>query len=145
MKKAILMLAGFVAAASAAPVEKLVSVGVAKVDITPDYPVRMTGYAVRKTEATNAAQHIWAKALAIGDKEPALYITVDNCGVPGTIVDELARRLRSEGVLPERITVCSSHTHSAPMVNGFAPNIFATNVPPEHQAHIDRYTKELPD
>jgi putative membrane-bound dehydrogenase-like protein len=145
MKIVIIVLVGFVAVASAAPAEKSVSVGVAKVDITPDYPVRMTGYAVRKTEATNAAQHIWAKALAIGDKEPALYLTVDNCGVPGTLVDDVARRLRGEGVLPERITVCSSHTHSAPMVNGFAPNIFATNVPPEHQARLDRYTKELAD
>jgi putative membrane-bound dehydrogenase-like protein len=146
MKRAIVFLLGLVvAAAVAAPAEKSVSVGVAKIDITPDYPVRMTGYAVRKTEATNAAQHIWAKALAIGDKEPALYITVDNCGVQGTMVDDLARRLRSEGVLPERITVCSSHTHSAPMVNGFGVNIFATNVPPEHQARLDRYTKELAD
>ena len=30
-------------------------VGVAKVDITPDYPVRLTGYASRKTESQGVA------------------------------------------------------------------------------------------
>ncbi|HMJ64724.1 MAG TPA: neutral/alkaline non-lysosomal ceramidase N-terminal domain-containing protein, partial [Candidatus Binatia bacterium] len=145
MNRAIFILFAFVTAASSAPVQKTLSAGVAKIDITPAYPVRMTGYAVRTTEATNAAQHIWAKALAIGDKEPALFITVDNCGVQGIMVDDLARRLRNERVTPERIAVCSSHTHSAPMVNGFAPNIFATDIPPEHQQRIDHYTKELAD
>src|SRR5688572_8959668 len=111
MKKAILVLMGFVVTASAAPRAELIGVGVAKVDITPDYPVRMQGYAVRKKEATNAAQRIWAKALAIGNKEPALFLTVDNCGIQGTMVDDLAKRLQKDGVKPERITLCSSHTH----------------------------------
>jgi len=146
MHRAIfLLLLAFVTAATCAPVQKNPTAGAAKIDITPTYPVRMTGYAVRTTEATNAAQPIWAKALALGDKEPALFITVDNCGAQGTMVDDLAHRLRNVGVAPERIAVCSSHTHSAPMVNGFAPNIFATDIPPEHQQRIDRYTKELAD
>jgi hypothetical protein len=122
-----------------------ISVGAAKIDITPDYPVRMTGYAVRKTEATNAAQPLWAKALAIGGTNPALFLTVDNCGIQGTMVDDLARRLRNHGVDPERITLCSSHTHCAPTVAGFAPNLFVQDLPPDQQARINRYTKELTD
>ena len=49
-------------------------IGVARIDFTPDYPIRLSGYAVRKTEATNVVQKLWAKAIAIGsDKEgPAL-------------------------------------------------------------------------
>jgi putative membrane-bound dehydrogenase-like protein len=121
------------------------AIGVAKVDITPDYPVRMQGYAARKTEATNAAQRIWAKALAIGDKEPALFLTVDNCGIQATMVDELARRLAKDGLERQRLAVCSSHTHSAPSVAGFAPNLFVQDLPPEERGRIDRYTRELTD
>ncbi len=125
--------------------DHMTSIGVAKVDITPDYPVRMQGYAVRKTEATNAAQPIWAKALAIGDKEPAIFLTVDNCGIQATMLDEVARRLATDGVKRERIALCSSHTHSAPAVTGFAPNLFVQDLPAEELGHIDRYTRELTD
>ena len=144
MKIACCILFGFVMAASAAD-DQMTGIGVAKVDITPDYPVRMQGYAVRKTEATNAAQPVWAKALAIGDREPAIFLTVDNCGIQATMVDEVARRLAKDGVKRERIALCSSHTHSAPTVAGFAPNLFVQDLPAEEQGRIDRYTKELTD
>src|SRR4051812_40344213 len=96
-------------------------VGIARVDITPDYPIRLTGYAVRKTESAGVAQRIWAKALAIGSDEegPTLLVTVDNLGVPDTVVEEVAGRLKRQAGIPrERFVVASSHTHSAPSVVG---------------------------
>ena len=122
-------------------------VGVAKIDITPSYAIRLTGYAVRKTESEGVAQQLWAKALAIGsDREsPAILITVDNCGVPAAIREEVVRRLANKQLQAERIAVCSSHTHSAPWVNGFAPNIFGETIPKEQQERVDRYTRELTD
>ncbi len=76
---------------TAAAKESPRSIGVAKVDITPTYPVRLSGYAIRTTEATNAVQKLWAKALAIGtDREgPAILVTVDNTGVPKPVRDEV--------------------------------------------------------
>src|SRR5688572_9972285 len=144
MKTACCVLFGFAMAAAAADLPST-SIGVARMDITPDYPVRMQGYAVRKTEATNAAQRLWAKALAIGEREPAVFLTVDNCGIQATMVDELARRLATDGLKRERIALCSSHTHSAPAVTGFAPNLFVQDLPAEEQGRIERYTKELAD
>src|SRR4051812_13184863 len=75
--------------------ESLTEVGIAKIDITPDYPIRLCGYAVRKKESEGVSQHLWAKALAIGsDKEgPAILIAVDNTGVPASIRNEVAQRL----------------------------------------------------
>ena len=125
-----------------------VQVGVARIDITPEYPVRLSGYAVRKAESEGVEQKLWAKALAIGsDQEgPAILITVDNCGVCANVIDEVAARLKAKtGVIRERIAVCSSHTHSAPCTVGFAPNIFVTSIPAEQQATIERYTGELTD
>ena len=123
-------------------------VGIAKVDITPQYPIRLTGYAARKTESDGVAQHLYARVLAIGsDKEkPAVLITVDNCGVPGTIREEVAARLhRRERLDPDRLAICSTHTHSGPQLLGFAPNIFGGPLLGDEQSHVERYTHDLID
>ena len=52
----------------------LISLGVARVDVTPEGPIRLHGYGSRKTESTGVAQKLWAKALAIGD-DPLLVVT----------------------------------------------------------------------
>ena len=122
--------------------------GAAKVDITPDYPVRLSGYGSRRMEFEGVEQHIFAKALAMraGDGPFAIIITVDNCGVPGHIRDEVARRLKvKRGVPDERIAMCSSHTHSAPMLGGVLSTLFGVDVPTEHQEHIARYTLDTTD
>src|SRR5437773_509229 len=71
------------------------SVGVARVDITPDYPIRLSGYGNRRVPSEGVAQKIWAKALAIGSgaEKPVLWITVDNCGLSAEISNEVAKRI----------------------------------------------------
>lgn len=123
-------------------------IGVARVDVTPDYPIRLTGYAARSGPSTGAAQRLWAKALAIGsDREhPRVLVTVDNCGVSRGIIDVVASRLAGRfGLKRENFVVASSHTHSGPMVRGFAANIFVRDLTTEEGVAIDRYTAELTD
>jgi putative membrane-bound dehydrogenase-like protein len=123
-------------------------VGVAKRDITPTYPVRLSGYAARHAESAGTLQPLFAKALAIGsDREgPAILITVDNTGVPATIRNEVVRRLHDRfGIDPAKVALCSSHSHAAPCLAGNLPTLFMEPIPPEHQVHIDRYTRELTD
>ena len=140
-----LALLGSASSAAEAP---LVQLGVAKVDITPASPIRLTGYASRRTESEGVEQRLWAKALAIGSDadDPALLLTVDNCGMTEAITEELARRLAKKARIErERLVICVSHTHAGPCLTGWAPNIFAQDVPPEQQATIDLYTKGLID
>src|SRR5262245_1916887 len=118
-------------------------VGVARIDITPAYPVRLSGFGFRRTESEGVTQRIWARALAIGDTEPAVLLTIDNLGVPANLVADLAARLRKHGVKPERLAVTATHTHTAPMLTGACPTLFGVPIPRDHQAHIDRYTREF--
>lgn len=120
-------------------------IGVARVDITPNYPVRLAGYAARKTESEGITQKLWAKALVIGaDKEkPAILITVDTCGIPTSLRDNLVARLAIKGFDPTRVAVCCSHTHSAPLLEGYLPNLFGGPMKMEEQARIHRYTVEF--
>lgn len=125
-----------------------VSVGAAQVDITPDYPIRLSGYGSRRDVNQGVAQRIFTKALAIGsdDEGPAVLVTVDNCGVPASIRNEVVRRLAATTqVRDERFAICSSHTHCAPMLIGVLPNLFSMDIPAEHLPAIERYTRELTD
>jgi hypothetical protein len=80
-----------------------------------------------------------------------VLLTVDNCGVPASMRDELVKRLGARTkVTGDRVALCSSHTHSAPMlvgvgVNPFGATLFGTGVPADHYARIERYTRDLTD
>ena len=127
----------------------LLPVGAARRDITPDYPVRLSGYGSRREPSTGIAQRIHAKALAFGedqDRGPSVLVTVDNCGVPASIRAEVLRRVATNvPVQDSNFAICSSHTHCAPMLAGILPNLFGEDIPAEHQAVIERYTREFTD
>ncbi|MBI4581306.1 MAG: neutral/alkaline non-lysosomal ceramidase N-terminal domain-containing protein [Planctomycetes bacterium] len=121
-------------------------VGVARLDITPDYPIRLSGYGARRTESTGVEQRIWAKALAIGDTadDVAVLLAVESCVVPASVTEKVAEHVeRQAGVSRERFVLCCTHTHTAPCLSGALATIFGEPVPPEHQARIDRYTAWL--
>jgi len=121
--------------------------GVAKVDITPDHPVRLNGFGFRRDESEGVNQPIYARALAVdaGDGSPAVLLTVDVLGIPADIYDELAKRLAKAGVKKERFAAAATHTHTAPMLTGANPTIFGTPIPKEHLASIDKYTPKFVD
>ena len=130
-----------------ASAEQTTPVGVARIDVTPDGPIRLTGYASRKAESEGVAGRLWAKALAIGadgGDGPAVLLMVENCGVPRSVTAEVASRLQAKaGVKPERLVVCSTHTHAGPWLGDFAPALFADPLPPEHRAHMEQYQRQL--
>jgi putative membrane-bound dehydrogenase-like protein len=123
-------------------------IGVSKVDITPDYPIRLSGFGFRRHESEGVSQRIYARGLAISTKntKPLVIIAIDSLGVRNGMVEEVARRLdKSHGIPRENIALTFTHSHCTPKVNGAADNIFSQPIPPAHQQHIQRYTKELTD
>ena len=121
-------------------------VGVAKTDITPDYPIRLSGYGSRREETSEIAQRIYAKSLAIShqDDDPFVMILVENVGIPDHLTKEVANRLSKVArVSRERFVICSTHTHSAPCLSGMLATLFGQPIPSDHQQRIDQYTVEL--
>ncbi|MCP4847349.1 MAG: hypothetical protein GY899_05305, partial [Verrucomicrobiaceae bacterium] len=122
MKKSIisaLFLSVFVFSAapvlSAAPL----SVGAAKVDVTPTHPVILAGYGGRTQEHEGVDTKIWARALAIGRKDPAVIVAVDNCGIPASVTRVVAEKLeKSHGIKPANLVLAVTHTHNAPSLRG---------------------------
>ena len=121
------------------------TVGVASVDITPDEPIRLTGYGSRTTPTGTVGQRLSAKALAIGagGGPSSVLITADVIGLPRHLTDEVARRLRPSGIDRARLVLSATHTHTGPSLSGMLPYIFSSPITADEQAAIDRYTQRL--
>jgi hypothetical protein len=123
-------------------------VGIAKVDITPEGPIRLSGFYHRQTESVGVREHIYARAMAIrnADGKPVVLITVDSIGIPAAIRNEVSQRLATKKKLPnERLAICATHSHTTPMISGVLATMFGAPVPPDQQQRIDNYTRDLTD
>jgi neutral ceramidase len=132
---------------SPAPAAGLVPVGVARIDITPDEPIRLTGYGNRTAPSDGVEGRLWAKALAFGGDAdtPSVLITADLIGVSRAMSDEVAGRLTGAGLDRAHVAIAATHTHTGPSLTGVLPFIFSTPPTPGEQAVIDRYTRQLVD
>ncbi len=134
-------------------------VGVARIDITPEGPIRMAGYAVRqKTESEGVLQRLEAKALAFGSDEQgsSILITVDLVGIPGHVTKKLGELLSLKlHVDPAQLVICASHTHSGPEVGNllnilqyrgektYSDSLLALNQLVHIAQYIDQLTQKL--
>jgi hypothetical protein len=126
-------------------VQQSMEVGVARVDITPNSPIRLAGYGNRHIESEGVLQRLEAKALAFGsDAEgPSLFITVDLIGIPGHITSELRDLLAEKvGLKPTQLIISSSHTHTGPEIGNLL-NHFGEPLPIDQLGRIVQYLEEL--
>src|SRR3954462_2149966 len=91
--------------------------GAAAVDITPEGPGWMAGYASRKKPSEGVSQKLYAKALALEDYAGSrlVMVTMDLIGVPRAVREGVERQAKEKYHLrPEEILLNASHTHSGP-------------------------------
>ena len=120
--------------------------GLAKVRITPDKPVPMAGYASRTKPFENVEQDIYAKALALEDRQGnrAVLVTTDLIGLPRAVAEPVCQRIQGKTKLVRsQILLSSSHTHSAPLLS--LEERTETGVAPEDARNIVAYTSSLQD
>jgi hypothetical protein len=118
--------------------------GAARVDITPDGPIWMAGYASRTHPSTGVLQPLSAKALAIEDSKGGriVIVTTDLVGLPRSVTDVAAARiLKEHGLDRSRLVFNSSHTHTGPLVRGNLITMF--DLTAEERAKVDQYGSTL--
>ncbi len=95
--------------------------GVARVIITPEKPMYLSGYANRTHASEGKVHDLWAKALAIEDRKGGrvVILSTDLVGLPRGITDVVGARLVKEyGLDRARLVINSSHTHTGPLIRG---------------------------
>src|SRR5688572_591538 len=93
--------------------------GIGRIDITPDGPIWLSGYAARKKPSEGVMHRLWAKALAIEDSKGsrAVIVTTDVLGIPRHIADVVGARVQKQYNLERsRLLLNSSHTHTGPVI-----------------------------
>lgn len=128
------------------PLSGAVLVGSAKVDITPELPIRLSGYGSRTTETDRIETRLHARALAIGSdaQQPAVLITVELIGIGEDTSEAVAAYLQAQhGVERARVALCATHVHSGPAVSDVLPYMFSQDLPADQVARIARYTTWL--
>ncbi len=122
--------------------DEMWKVGAAKTIITPDQPMFMAGYGSRKTPSEGKRTELFAKALVLEDAKGnrGLVITLDLVGIDriatAAICKELKEKLSFER---NQIALCTSHTHSGPVVGKNLGPLHYYVLDSKQQKQIDAY------
>jgi hypothetical protein len=137
---------GFLTALTAGAAEPEWKVGLAQMKITPERPVFLAGYASRNKPFTKIESDLYAKALALEDRQGqrVVLVTSDLIGFPAAVAEPICERLREKtGLKREQILLNSSHTHTGPMLS-----VKASDGDGLTAAELERnveYTRQLQD
>lgn len=120
--------------------------GVASVVITPSEPLWMAGYGSRTAPAERKETDLHAKALVLEDAagKRGFILTLDLVGIDRGFSTRVTAALAKQHQLPrEAIAICTSHTHSGPVVAGNLAPMHYQSLPAEQQKKLDAYADEL--
>jgi len=118
--------------------------GTARVDITPDGPIWMSGYANRDHPSEGVLASLYAKALALDDGKGTrvVILTTDLIGLPRTITDAVsARAMKQYGLERSGILFNSSHTHTGPVVRENLSTMYDLSA--QEDARLKEYAEKL--
>ncbi len=95
---------------------KTLSVGVAKINITPSTPIPMSGYGGRKGNFKGVHDDLFARVIAFDDgKNKAVIIAAELIGFSNSFWEEFTKRIEKEtGIKKEYVLLSAVHTHGGP-------------------------------
>lgn len=120
-----------------------IRVGVASRDITPEGAIWLSGYSARDHASDGVAQRLVASAAAFDDgHDRFVVIALDNCEVSrkcsAPFLEEVQKK---HGLPPDAVVIVSSHSHSAPCLEGVLEGMFAFEG--VEKERVERYTNQL--
>lgn len=120
------------------------NVGLARVDITPDSPIRMGGYGARTAPSEGIADPLAMKALAVADGtgSAAVLVTADLIGFDRDFTDAVRADIaEATGLAQGRLLLNASHTHAGPIFGTRYPSSW--NLSPKESRAVEEYTEWL--
>lgn len=120
--------------------------GAAKQIITPKEPMWMAGYGGRTAPSSGKITDLYAKALLLEDAEQnrGLVLTLDLVGIDRELSRRIAKEISDKIDVPsQNIVICTSHTHSGPVVGKNLGPLHYYQLDPAYQRQINAYAEEL--
>ena len=121
--------------------------GVAKIAITPAYPIWMAGFGSRTHPSEGVREDIFVKALALRDEagNTSVLVTADLVDTRRDVWDVVAERCAGKfGLARDRMVFNESHNHSAPVVTRAPVSVYYP-LDAAQEAAVRRYTEEVID
>lgn len=118
--------------------------GLAKVAITPEKPIWMSGYANRNKPSEGKVHDLYAKALALEDPagKRMVLVTTDLIGFSRSLAEQVSAGVKKNSGLPrERLLLTSSHTHTGPVIRDSLITMYDLN--PEQAEVVKQYSDKL--
>src|SRR5262249_29640670 len=118
--------------------------GAARVRITPEELMWMSGYGARTKPAEGKLHDLWAKALAVEDSRGrrGVLVTMDLVGIPRELSVAVCADLKKKYGLPrEAIILNVSHTHCGPVVGSNLATMYFLDE--KQQKLVNDYAKAL--
>ncbi|AJC72737.1 hypothetical protein X802_05800 [Thermococcus guaymasensis DSM 11113] len=89
-----------------------------KVEIMPEKPMPMAGYALRKGKSEGTLDPLYARALYLEEERPAVLISLDLVRVDNELYHEISKEVsRVLGLPRKNVFVSATHIHSGPEVS----------------------------
>lgn len=125
-------------------------VGLAKADITPEVPVRLSGYASRTQPFSGVADRLSARVMVFSpangteSSKRLVVVSLDSIVSTSQFTVSLSKWLdESFGIQRSQLVVCSTHSHAAPHLDGGLENLFTESLSEEERHNISDYTANL--
>ena len=132
-------------------------VGAARQEITPEQPVRLSGYASRGVTHEGIDDGLEVRAIVFrrlladsaiqGAAEPwQVLVSVDSIGVPASLTERIVARIEaSHGIGRHQMAIASTHTHYAPHLVDAIPNLFTIPLNDQEKLQVAAYTQMVED
>ncbi|QDV50635.1 neutral/alkaline non-lysosomal ceramidase N-terminal domain-containing protein [Gimesia fumaroli] len=118
------------------------SFGFAKTDITPEEPLRLSGYGNRAEVYEGIDEPLYIRAIAIQtpDQKICSLVSLDSIGFAASFIDRIAQQLKQKyGMNRDQLMVCSTHSHTSPQPVEGLSNIFSTPMTQAEQQAAQKY------
>ena len=122
--------------------------GVARVKITPQKFMWMSGYASRSKPAEGTHADLWARALVLedGSGQRGVLISLDLVGIDRQLSQVICEALaQRHGLQRAQVAICCSHTHTGPVVGKCLEPLHYRQLDSQQQELALQYEQQLQD
>lgn len=122
-----------------------IEVGFSRRDITPQQPLRLSGYASRTQPHTAVRDRLFSRVLVLGTgKQRCVIVSVESLAVTAEQTQVITSALASKhGLDRSRVVLCSTHSHTAPHPAGVIDNLFRVPLSDQESDALRRYSERL--